>query len=373
MPLEVGLWRIEHGKARAVGLSPIESEELLERILAEDVSILGLGPLMTLGHQVKTDHGGRIDLLAVDSLGVLYAVELKRNMTPRDVVAQALDYGSWVSRLGAERIASIYEGGPFANGRSFEEAFPEQFGSPLPETINESHRLVIVASVLDPSTERIVEYLLDQFNVPVNVVFFRHFRDGEAAYLARSWFRDPIDAEERTRSAHSKRTATSWNGRDYYVMFGNEAVRDWEDARQYGYVSAGGKPRWSKPLFRLQPGHRVFVHLPQHGYVGVGEVLESARQITDFEVDTNGRRIPILQVPLRTKQIKNHSTDPNRAEYFVRVQWERAVSREEGYWEPGFFFTRTTVYELRDPLTIERVCAHFGLGQAEETSSTEAT
>lgn len=150
MPLEIGLWRIEEGKARALGPTSIESERLLERILADDISILGLGPLLTLGHQVRTDHGGRIDLLAIDAHGVLYLVELKRNLTPREVVAQALDYGSWISGLGFEQIASIYEAGEFASG-SFEEEFPAFFGAPLPETINERHRLVIVASELDAS------------------------------------------------------------------------------------------------------------------------------------------------------------------------------------------------------------------------------
>lgn len=72
------------------------------------------------------------------------------------------------------------------------------------------------------------------------MVFFRHFRDGDATYLARSWLKDPVVAEERTRSPRSKWTAAAWNGRDYYVMFGHEEARDWEDARQYGYVSAGG-------------------------------------------------------------------------------------------------------------------------------------
>ncbi len=42
---------------------------------------------------------------------------------------------------------------------------------------------MIVASELDPSTQRIVEYLLEDYGVPVNVVFFHYFRDGEAEYL----------------------------------------------------------------------------------------------------------------------------------------------------------------------------------------------
>ena len=40
-----------------------------------------------------------IDLLAIDADGNLHVLELKRDKTPRDVVAQVLDYGSWVTTL----------------------------------------------------------------------------------------------------------------------------------------------------------------------------------------------------------------------------------------------------------------------------------
>src|SRR4051794_19410957 len=185
------LWRIDEDRPVPVVAVGIDEEERLESIIAHDVEILGLGSLMLLGRQLITDHGSRIDLLAVDEEGTLYVIELKRSRTPRDVVAQALDYGSWVRRLSAERLAHLFETSVFARGRTLNAAFAEHFDGPLPEIINESQRLVIVASELDPATQRIVEYLLEDYGVPVNVVFFHYFRDGGAEYLGRSWLRDP--------------------------------------------------------------------------------------------------------------------------------------------------------------------------------------
>lgn len=40
--------------------------------------------------------------------GALVLIELKRDRTPREVVAQALDYACWVEKLEAEDIAAIY-------------------------------------------------------------------------------------------------------------------------------------------------------------------------------------------------------------------------------------------------------------------------
>lgn len=360
MPLEMRLWRIDGDRTIPVTAAGIGEERRLEMIITHDVGILGLGSLMLIGQQVITDHGSRIDLLALDEEGTLYVFELKRSRTPREVVAQALDYGSWVRRISAERVAHIFETGPFASGRTLNTAFAEHFDGPLPEIINESQRLVIVAAELDPASQRIVEYLLEDYGVPVNVVFFRYFKDGDSEYLGRSWLQDPVIAEERTRASETKRTPGEWNGRDYYIKYGDEARRSWDDAREYSYVSAGGGSRWSNPLFRLQPGARVFVHLPSHGYVAVGRVLEGPLPISDFTVKVNGEEKSLVDVPLRNDNVKEHPNDPERAEYLVRVEWERAVPADQGYWERGLFSRRgTTAIELRDPETSRKVCTHF--------------
>lgn len=98
MPVEFGIWRIDGG-LRKVPFAKLGDESRLEDLLERDVSILGLD-VMVVGRQVATSYGKRIDLLAIDAGGDLYAIELKRNRTPREVVAQVLDYGSWVKDLG---------------------------------------------------------------------------------------------------------------------------------------------------------------------------------------------------------------------------------------------------------------------------------
>jgi hypothetical protein len=357
----MNLWRIEDDRPHPLSAAGIDEERRLESILADDIMILGLGPLMLLGRQVLTAHGTRVDLLALDEVGTLYVIELKRARTPREVVAQILDYGSWARSLSAESLARIFESGPFARDQTFHTAFADRFDEPPPETINESHRLVIVASQLDDSTQRIVEYLLEDYGVPINAVFFRYFRDGDSEYLGRSWLKDPEAAEEKARAKEPKRTPGEWNGTDYYVMFGHDEHRSWDDARELGYVSAGGGSRWSRPLQRLKPGARVFVHHPHDGYVGVGRVLDGPVQISDFSVTVNDKQAPILQVPLRQETIKEHADDPELAEYMVRVQWEWAVPSGQGFWARNFFSRRVTVTELRDPDTARKVCVHAGI------------
>jgi hypothetical protein len=87
-----------------------------------------------------------------------------------------------------------------------EQAFARRFAVELPETLNQGHRMLIVASQIDPSTERIVTYLSDSYGVPINAVTFQFFRlhDGREV-LARVFLLEPSAVQERANTAVSSK------------------------------------------------------------------------------------------------------------------------------------------------------------------------
>lgn len=89
--------------------------------------------LLVIGRQVRTPHGKFIDLLAMDAEGNLRVLENKRDKTPRDVVAQVLDYGSWVSTLDRETIIELAN--EHLRDVEFEAAFEEVFGISAPDEL----------------------------------------------------------------------------------------------------------------------------------------------------------------------------------------------------------------------------------------------
>ena len=105
MPLELGIWRIDNGLEK-LSVKSLDQEERLEEFLDKDISIASPN-WMVIGRQVYTDYGKYIDLLAIDKDGNLIVLELKKNKTPREVVAQLLDYASWVKDLSDDEIASM--------------------------------------------------------------------------------------------------------------------------------------------------------------------------------------------------------------------------------------------------------------------------
>lgn len=355
MPIRHAVWKVG---ARPEPLTEVSlgKELLLEQMIVEAPDILSERWLL-IGRQVRTVHGGIIDLLALNQDGQVIVVELKRSLTPREVVAQALDYASWVQTLTADQIAAIYD--RFSIGGSLGDAFEARFGLPLDEEqLNGSHQLVVVASTLNPSTERIVNYL-SAMNVPINVIFFQVFEDGETQYLSRAWLIDPVETESKATSSPAGPKG-EWNG-EYYVSFGHDASRDWDEAVKYGFVSGGGGSWYSQTLRMLSPGDRVWVNVPRRGYVGVGRVTGTEVKADEFMVEVDGERRPFLEVAQATYQ-RDFVNDEERAEYFVPVEWIDTRPLSGAISEVGFFGNQNTVCR---PLTskwdhtVERLKRHF--------------
>lgn len=359
MPVEVGLWRVD-GRPERIRPRTMPLEAKLEQLILDDPEILEV-KLLLLGSQVATKYGKYVDLLGVDSEGVLHILELKRDRTPREVVAQALDYASWVEELGNSDVRNIFEN---ANpDRSFDEAFAQRFdGAPVPDELNSGHVMTIVASDLDPATERIVAYLNNSRGVPINVMMFRYFIDNGHEYLARTWLIDETASMSASGTPRNRSTRAPWNGCDWYVAFGIGDSRSWDDARRHGFISAGGADWYSRTLKGLPAGARVFVHVPQHGYVGVGVVQGPAAPADGAVLDIGGVtrdfRSLALQGSYRHPQA---SEGVDAAEYIVPVQWIDTVPLEGAVWRPGMFANQNSACKLRNQFTIDELTREFKL------------
>ena len=130
MAVEHGIWKVGD-TPQLLCNSIIDSEKLLEDQIRKDISILNEN-WMLIGQQVYTDFNKYIDLLAVDAEGKVIIIELKKDKTSREVVAQILDYASWVMDLDATRLSKIYL--KYINQNvSLSNAFEAKFGNELSE------------------------------------------------------------------------------------------------------------------------------------------------------------------------------------------------------------------------------------------------
>ncbi|MEY2884337.1 MAG: hypothetical protein RL490_2061 [Pseudomonadota bacterium] len=281
-------------------------------------------------------------------------------------MAQALDYACWVEALDTDDIAAIY--GRYAPGCDLAADFAVRFGQLLDEdTLNSSHQIVVVATHLDDSSERIVKYLGDK-GIPINVLCFQIFANGPQQLLSRTWLMDPINTQisAATPTARNSREREPWNG-EFYACFGHSATRDWAEGSKYGFICAGGGSWYSNTLKLLTVGDRVWVKAPGYGLVGVGEVTGPRVPITEFVIATEQGEQPALQVLTGATYHREYVDDPERMEYFVPIRWFHTVSLDHAVNEVGMFGNQNTVCKPTTPKwrnTVERLRARWKVQQA---------
>jgi len=356
VPIKTDVWTVGSTPSKLYQ-SKLPSEQLLEDMIVNSPSILS-EEWMLIGRQEATGMGGRIDLLAIAPDGSLVLIELKRDRTPREVVAQTLDYAAWLDNLTENEIAGIYQ--RFCPGRSLYVDFQTRFGRVLDDDeLNASHQLIIVATELDASSERIVQYLSKR-DIPINVLCFQVFQSGGQQLLSRSWLLDPVKTQVNAAST-SEGQSEPWNG-EFYCSFGDSISRSWADAVEFGFISGGGGSWYSKTLQQLAAGDRVWINIPQQGYVGVGRVLGGASPANEFTVMKDGQERPVLEVATRASYHAAFIDDPEQCEYFVPVQWLQTVPISQAVREIGMFGNQNTVCRPKTPKwrsTIERLKERF--------------
>jgi hypothetical protein len=189
--IDVKLWKIVDNNPIKVEKRRLGLEKNLEDWIEKDTTILDEN-LLLIGRQVKN-----IDLLFLDRNGNTVIAELKREKTPRDVVTQIIEYASWVESLGYEDL-KIEAEKTYKQPEALKVKFRERFDEELPETLNEQHRMIIVAAGLDDSTRKIIEYLAHgKRNVPINVAIFHYFEDNGSKHMARTFLIEPSKLEDR--------------------------------------------------------------------------------------------------------------------------------------------------------------------------------
>ena len=117
------------------------------------------------------------DLLGVDIDGNLVIVEFKRGRTPRDVVAQLLEYAAWADGLSDEEIHKIAENyfdkNDMYQRKGLIDVFSEIYD--LPENddlplLNRKLRLYIVAGEIPERITGVCKYLRNSQGVDINCI-----------------------------------------------------------------------------------------------------------------------------------------------------------------------------------------------------------
>jgi hypothetical protein len=187
---------------RLVFHAETDLEDYLVVHLSPHLSLHGLDVLV-VGRQVETTARGRIDLLAIDTNGVIYIVELKLNQASTSTAEQLLAYRRSMKSLTRQELIDVVAGGRL--NIDLLRAFHRRFGIRLPETVNEKQVLMVIAASIHPRT---AESLLELGDSAYLVSAFKYVVQADALNLFPCCL-DTQEAEPHIATKRSVRRITS--------------------------------------------------------------------------------------------------------------------------------------------------------------------
>lgn len=178
---------------RSAPLSDRYTEQDLEEWLEQNPAVVTDGePILIIARQPPTPGSGTPDLIGLDADGNTVIIELKRGRTPRDVVAQALEYAAWLHGLDQDTVIALadeYLGrqtAPRHVAAAWREAFAPEMDDaqadptsapdlPAGVRLNEHQRIILVLEGGDERTATVARYLR-RLGVDIALVEYRLYR-----------------------------------------------------------------------------------------------------------------------------------------------------------------------------------------------------
>ena len=155
-------------------------EEVLEFWLEHNPAyILEDENVLIIGRQVPTNLGSIIDLLGIDREGNVVVIELKRDRTPRETIAQILEYASFVEGLSYSQLEHIFRDYCGEENPGLIDYHRNYFQLEEGEAVafNRNQKLIIVGQVITKEIKQTSAFLRKK-GIAIFCLEFKYFETG---------------------------------------------------------------------------------------------------------------------------------------------------------------------------------------------------
>lgn len=178
------------------------TEDELEELIFNNPAIIS-DNIFFIGRQVITSTGKRLDLIAIDNNSNIIVIELKRGIAPREIIAQVLDYTSWLYNLSEREIENIIKSHfdkyklPY---KTIVDAFEKIFNRPIENRIGNEIIPVLFADEYPEEIINAINYLTN-YGVPIKCIEFDVFKgNNDSSFLYTFDIVDQLSDEESSSS-----------------------------------------------------------------------------------------------------------------------------------------------------------------------------
>jgi hypothetical protein len=210
---------------RDVAPGPELYEQEIEELAWNNLELFSGQALFPLCRQAALPGGGRPDILALDSRGSVWVLEVKRDVD-RGQLSQALEYAGWARGTSLDEIAGLYADGVSA----FFRDWLEFTGSSTPVVVNRAPELLLIARDIHARTRDAMRFLADN-GLPVTVVPVSLYEDDDGRRLV------DIERESEVTSAGAPDRGAGGQTQETYMIDGR-MIRI-ADLIEAGLISAG--------------------------------------------------------------------------------------------------------------------------------------
>lgn len=359
------MYKVDIENKNLIPLSPtgFASLGLMERFDIQEwiekmPSILG-EELLVIGKEVILSSGKRLDLLCIDKQSSLVIIELKRDDSGSAVEWQAIKYASYCSNYLPSDIYQQYSA--YKDKTEYEaQQEIEEFIEVDIENLNKSQRIILVSKEFNSEVISAVLWLRE-YGLNMQCTRLSPYLDSDRelfinpeTIIPLPEARDYIEKKEvKQRVSMSQRP--DWTGY-WFVNVGEGPHRTWEDNTKYGFIGAGQGKRYSSALKRLKVGDKIYAYMKGLGYVGFGEVIQTARMIKDFLVGDS----PLLELELKAEMPEENMENEELSEWVVGINWKKVVNSNGAKTFTGVFANQNVVCKLRQEQTLRFVHKEFG-------------
>ncbi len=201
----------------------VERESDVEEWLENSPWAVIQDELLWIGRQTSAADEERTifpDLLGIDSEGNLVIIEFKRGRTPRDVVAQLLEYAAWADELPPEQIREIakdyFKTREEFQEKTFDDAFREAFDMPDDKEIpllNQKLRLFIVAEEIPGQIIRVCQFLQTSYKMDIGCIAVSKFQTKSGDEIVSTEIKVGDEETATSKKRHQRISQTSrWSG-----------------------------------------------------------------------------------------------------------------------------------------------------------------
>lgn len=342
----------------------------LQRLLCRQIDILDPNLfVITDEFDQWDDSRRRIDILCVEPTGRLVVIELKRTESGGHMELQAIRYAAMVARMTLEEASIVHA--RYSNQTSqaaLESIIDHLSESESPEEDFASDVAIILVAADFGKEITTTSLWLNEHSLDIRCIRLSPWMlDGRLLLHVEQIIPLPVSTEYQIRIRHKeaerRRSASGerWGG-FWLINVGEDrrSCRSWDESRKYGYISAGGGPKWQREIQKPQPGEYVLAYLNTYGYVGFGRVLSPAVPVAEFRPPGNGNLLIDIESDLWSdSRDPTAVTNPEKCEYCLAIDWISTCDRESAVRQD--LFRRGTAVRMRKQEDVHAILAAFGI------------